>query len=159
MMQQWFYQLKRQEQLSLLLGAGAIVIYLVYVLLLRPTSAAVSDLQQQNEIASQSLAKVKILAGELKSLERGSKPKQTNKENLTRLIDSTVKANGLLMSRFQPSSTGDVQVRFENAVFNNIVAWLDQIENQHGVLIKDLSVTGGSNEGLVNVSVRLRKGG
>ena len=79
------------------------------------------------------------------------------KQNLTRLIDTTVKNNTLTMTRFQPSSSGEVQVRFENAVFDHILSWLHELEIGNGIVIRDLSVTNGSAIGLVNVSVRLRQ--
>ena len=157
-MQQWFNNLTRQEQLMLLLVSLVLVLYLLFVLVLRPQSAAIASMQTQNQLARESLAAVQQLAAEYKVLEKTSAASTGVKQNLTRLIDSSVKNNQLTMNRFQPSSSGDVQVRFENAVYNNVLAWLNQLENEHGLLIKDLSITTGAAPGLVNVSVRLRQG-
>lgn len=155
-MQQWFNNLKRQEQLSLFLLAAVLVIYLLVVLLWRPMNQSVNDLQRKNALSSESLIKVELLAEEYQALMQAG-TSGGSKQNLTRLIDSTVKQNQLSMSRFQPSSSGDVQVRFENAVYDNVISWLHELETDHSVLIKDLSITMGSQSGIVNVSVRLRK--
>ena len=112
----------------------------------------------QNKSAAESLHNVQALAEEYKTLKKSGAGQSGQKQNLTRLIDSTVKKNQLNMSRFQPSSSGDVQVRFENAVFNNIITWINELESEHGAVVKDLSITKGSASGLVNVSVRLRQG-
>ncbi|ARN74846.1 type II secretion system protein GspM [Oceanicoccus sagamiensis] len=157
-MQQWFNNLRRQEQLILLFGSFVVLAYLLFVVILSPMSDSVSSLQQQNTQAAESLVAVKALAKEYKSLQKSGAGKSGAKQNLTRLIDATVKSNQLTMSRFQPSSSGDVQVRFENAVFNDIVAWISLLENDHGVMVKDLSINNGAATGLVNVSVRLRQG-
>jgi general secretion pathway protein M len=157
-MQHWFYSLKRQEQIVLLFGIVVVFSYLLYVVVLRPLSAAVERLEQKNEVASRSLNVVEALSKEYQSLKKKSESEATEgKQNLTRLIDTTVKNNTLTMTRFQPSSSGEVQVRFENAVFDNILSGLHELEVGNGIVIKDLSVTNGSAIGLVNVSVRLRQ--
>jgi len=50
-MQHWFYSLKRQEQIVLLFGIVVVFSYLLYVVVLRPLSAAVERLEQKNEVA------------------------------------------------------------------------------------------------------------
>lgn len=158
-MQQWIKNLSRNEQLMLLVGAVVIVLYILFMVILQPMSDSVAVLENKNQVAEESLQNVNALAAEYKALNAaGFGADDGNKQNLTRLIDSTVKKNQLAMSRFQPSSSGDVQVRFENAAFSNILAWLNELESDNGVLIRDLSVTNGSAVGLVNVSVRLRQG-
>ncbi len=159
-MQQWIKNLSRNEQLMLLVGAVVIVLYILFVVILQPMSGSVAALENKNQVAEESLQNVKALAAEYKALNAAGFGSSGggNEQNLTRLIDSTVKKNQLAMSRFQPSSSGDVQVRFENAAFSNILAWLNELETDNGVLIRDLSVTNGSAVGLVNVSVRVRQG-
>lgn len=157
-MQQWFNNLKRQQQIMLLAGAAAILFYLMFVLVLAPMSASATTWQRKNQAASATLVEVKQLAREYQRLQNTDVSiSHSSDENLTRIIDNSVKANQLTMSRFQPSSTGDVQIRFEDAVFNHVLAWLYQLEGENGILVKDLSVTPGVAAGLVNVSVRLRK--
>ncbi len=158
-MQQWFNNLTRQEQLMLLLGGGAVVVYIIYVMLLQPMSEKAESLELQNTVAAETLASVKNLAAEYNQLKKsGATSAGNQKSNLTRLIDTTVKSNNLVMQRFQPSSSGDIQVRLENAVFNDVVAWLGELELDHLVVIKDLSITPGQGSGIVNVSVRLNPG-
>ena len=141
----------------LLFGSFVVLLYLLYVLIFAPMSAAVSSLEQQNQQAATSLVAVKALVKEYQSLQKSGAGKFGSKQNLTRLIDTTVKASGLTMKRFQPSSSGDVQVRFENAVFNDVIGWIATLENDHGILVKDLSISRGMAAGLVNISVRLRQ--
>jgi general secretion pathway protein M len=158
-MQQWFKRLTRQEQLMLLLCAAVVSFYLLYVVLLNPISMSVESLQQKNHVAEESLQNIRSLAQQYKLLQKfGTGKSSVSRQSLTRLIDSAVKKNELVMKRFQPSSSGDVQVRFENASFSNILAWLNDLESGNGVIIKDLSVSPGGASGIVNVSVRLRQG-
>jgi general secretion pathway protein M len=159
-MQQWFKNLQRQEQLMVLLAATVTVAYLLFVLLWQPMAEAADTLQRQNEAARETLRTVQRLAAEYQQLQSaGAKAADPSKQSITRLIDSSVKTNELTMERFQPSASGDVQVRFENAAFNKILAWLNQLEVDHGVIIKDLSISPGAANGLVNVSVRIHQDG
>lgn len=156
---QWFNNLPRREQLLVLVLGGLLTLYILFFLILGPMKQSVATLQRQNDDAQQSLNNVNALVAEFKALSKvGGGGKAALHQNLNRLIDSSVKQNNLQMNRFQPSSSGDIQVRFENAVFNNILAWLHQLEVDNAVLIKDLSISPGSASGLVNVSVRVRQG-
>lgn len=157
-MQQWFNNLKRQEQLLLLLLAALLTAYLLFALLWRPMAQSAQSLELQNQRSVESLGAVAALAEEYKVLQQTGLARNQSKQNLTRLIDSTVKKHQLVMSRFQPSSSGDVQVRFENARYNSVLGWLNELENDHGVLIKDLSITMGAGSGVINLSVRMRQG-
>lgn len=158
-MKQWFNNLRRQEQLMVLVGGAVVAVYVVFVFILGPMADTRDKLQRQNQAAATTLAEVKALAEQYRRLQGGGSPTPATGGSLTRIVDTTVKHNQLSMSRFQPSSSGDVQVRFENALFNNLVAWLNELEVENGVLIKDLSITPGSGTGLVNVSVRLSLNG
>ncbi len=157
-MKEWFNNLKQREQLIVLTGSVVVAVYLLFVLLWRPMASSIDTLHRQNKAAEDTLAEVKQLVVTLSSLNAGGASQQSGSgESLTRVIDNSIKNNSLTMSRFQPSSSGDVQVRFENSSFNNILAWLHDIEINHGVVVKDLSISPGSGSGIVNVSVRLRK--
>ena len=157
-MSTWFDSLKRQEQLLLVLAAFLVLLYVVFIVVLKPMSNSVDELQLGNEQAKKTLQTVQNLAQEYKVLQKNAGGKTLGKKSLTRIIDTSVKKNQLTMKRFQPSSSGDVQVRFENVVFNHLIAWLYELEHDHAVMIKDLSVSPGSASGLVNVSVRLYQG-
>jgi general secretion pathway protein M len=154
-MSTWFDNLKRQEQLLLVLAAFLVLLYVVFIVILKPMSNSVDELQLGNEQAKQTLQTVQNLAQEYKVLQKNAGGKTQGNKSLTRIIDASVKKNQLTMKRFQPSSSGDVQVRFENVVFNHLIAWLYELEHDNAVMIKDLSVSPGSASGLVNVSVRL----
>ena len=155
----WFNSLTRKEQLLLLLCSVVVTVYIVFFVILRPLYRSASAYEVQNGVAVASLKNVKALALEYKSLAAtGVAEGASSKQNLTLIIDKLVKENELQMKRFQPSSSGDVQLRFENSPFGKILALLNQLENEYSVSIKDLSVSKGSLEGSVDVSIRLSGG-
>lgn len=148
-------QLSLRDQALLALLAAVVVLYLIYQLAWRPLAAANAQLRQQNETAARTLENVAQLAAQYRQLQQSGARGGQSQGSLTALIDQTVAVNQLQMSRFQPGSSGDVQVRLDNAPFDQVLRWLHQLEAQHGVAVKELAVAPGSDSGLVNVSVRL----
>lgn len=149
-------QLSLRDQGMLALLAGALALYVLYQLLLQPLAAANQRLENQNASAQKSLAAVTQMAAELRGLQQvGTQGEADQSENLTQLIDRTVASNNLRMSRFQPGSSGDVQVRLDNMAFDQVLRWLNELESAQGVTIRELVIAPGSAPGLVNVSARL----
>ncbi|HET8712024.1 MAG TPA: type II secretion system protein M [Spongiibacteraceae bacterium] len=149
-------QLSLRDQGMLALLAGALVLYVLYQVLLHPLAVANQRLENQNDAARKSLATVTQMAAEINALRQsGTHNSNAQNENLTQLIDRTVAENNLRMSRFQPGSSGDVQVRLDNMPFDQVLRWLNELESSHGVVVRELVVAPGSASGLVNVSARL----
>ena len=148
-------QLSLRDQALLALLAVVVVFYLLYQLAWRPLAADNTRLQTQNEAAARTLENVAQLAAQYRQLQQSGAQAGQSQGSLTALLDQSVAANQLQMSRFQPGSAGDVQVRLDNAPFDQVLRWLHQLEMQHGVAVKELAVSPGGDSGLVNVSVRV----
>lgn len=149
-------QLSLRDQSMLALLAGALVLYALYQAVLHPLAASNRRLENQNASAQKSLAAVTQMAAELRALQQNNtQSTAAQNENLTQLIDRTVAANNLRMSRFQPGSSGDVQVRLDNMAFDQVLRWLNELESAQSVTIRELVIAPGSAPGLVNVSARL----
>jgi general secretion pathway protein M len=148
-------QLSLRDQAMLALLAAALLLYLLYQMAWRPLAAANAQLQLQNAAATRTLETVAQLAAQYRQLKQGNAQGGPPQGSLTALVDQTVATNKLQMSRFQPGSGGDVQVRLDNAPFDQVLRWLHQLETQHRVAVKELAVSPGADGGLVSVSVRL----
>ena len=71
------------------------------------------------------------------------------------LINRSTSSFGLQVNRLQPNSRGEVQVRLENAAFDDLVAWLHQMEYRESLIVQEVSITPGGGSGRVNATVRL----
>jgi type II secretory pathway component PulM len=151
-----FRELSLRDQTMLLVLAAAIAAYLLLQIVWRPLAVSNDSLARANTALRASVQNMTQLAAEFRQLQQaGTGNAAASGESLAQLLDRTVAVQGLKMSRFQPGSTGDVQVRFDNSAFDNVARWLHQLESEQGVTVRDLSVTPGAAPGLVNVSVRL----
>lgn len=156
-MKQWFAGLTQREQLSLLIMGLAVSLYLLFVIFLAPLSEARDRMALQNRGVVESLQRVDVLVSQIMHLRENGSDSSTRR-NLTSLINSSTSSFQLQVNRLQPNSRGEVQVRLENAAFDDLVAWLYQVEYSEGLLVLEASITQTGTVGRVNATVRLAQG-
>jgi len=145
----------RREQM-LILGCGvAVALYLVWLLVLTPIQNKRDQLLSANIASTQTLGRVQITAAQIQQLRNAGASGST--ENISGLIDTTLRANGLAMSGFQPGSNGEVRVRLDRAGYGPLMQWLYEIEFKQGITVSDLSIATTNEPGQVTVNLRLRK--
>jgi type II secretory pathway component PulM len=151
---EWFAGLNQREQLSIFVLGIALVLYLLYMLAWAPLAQRREELAVQNESVAQSLQRVDAMVSEIMRLREGGVA-STARRNLTSLVNQSTGRHGLQVSRLQPNSRGDIQVRLENAVFDDLLAWLDDVENREGLLVTEIAITRSGNAGRVNATIRI----
>ena len=155
-MKDWFAALEQREQLSLVALGFALALYLLYMVAWAPLAERREQLAAQNEGAAQSLQRVDAMVSEIIRLrDGGGGGVNAARRNLTALVNQSTSRHGLQVSRLQPNSRGDIQVRLENAVFDDLLAWLDEVENREGLLVNEVAITRAGATGRVNATVRL----
>ncbi len=116
-----------------------------------------ADMAARNHGASEVLQRVDAMVSEVLRL-RSSGEGTTQKRNLTSLINRSTSRLDLPVSRLQPNSRGEIQVRLENAVFDDILRWLHEMEYSEGLMVREVSITQSGAVGRVNASVRIAQG-
>jgi len=150
----WFAGLNQREQMSLLVLGFALGLYLVFMLVWSPLAERRAQLEQQNQGVAQSLQRVDAMVSEIMRLREGGAA-STAERNLTALVNESTGRHSLQVSRLQPNTRGDIQVRLENALFDDLLAWLDDVENREGLLVTEVAITPAGSPGRVNVSIRI----
>ena len=153
-MKEWFAGLNQREQMSLLLLGFAVGLYLLYTVAWAPLDEKRTQLALQNQGVAQSLQRVDAMVSEITSLREGGGTDAAAR-NLSALVNQSTGRHGLQVSRLQPNSRGDIQVRLENAAFDDLLAWLDDIENREGLLVTEVAITRSGTAGRVNASIRI----
>ncbi len=156
-MKQWFMGLTQREQLSLLIMGLAVALYLAFVIFIAPLSQARDRMVVQNRGVAESLQRVEVLVSQILHLRETGNGSSTNL-NLTSLVNRSTSSYQLQVNRLQPNSRGELQVRLENAVFDDLIAWLYQVEYKEGLRVLETSITQAGTVGRVNATVRLAQG-
>ncbi|MDO3381489.1 type II secretion system protein GspM [Gilvimarinus algae] len=150
----------RREQTILLVGALAVLLYLLWMAVLAPLKDKREQQIVTNASTAAALERVKVLTAKLKKAEADSRQQASgNSANISQMVDSTLQANGLRMSGFQPGTRGEARVRLDNVSYAAMMQWLYDLEYKHDVSIKDLSMAATTNPGEVTANIRLGKNG
>ena len=157
-MKGWFSQLNQREQLSLLLLSLALLVYLLYILVLSPLESEREQLIAQNSAVIESQGRVDAMVSQLLQLREGG-AKAGAKRNLTSVINQSTSRLQLPVMRLQPNSRGEIQVRIENASFNDVLKWLNEMEYTESLLVREVSVTPAASAGRINITVRIAEAG
>ena len=157
-MKEWLSQLNQREQLSLLLLGLALLLYLLYTLVLSPLESQQEQLAAQNRAVTESQGRVDAMVSQLLQLRQGG-AKAGAKRNLTSVINQSTSRLQLPVMRLQPNSRGEIQVRSENASFNDVLKWLNEMEYTESLLVREVSVTPAASAGRVNITVRIAEAG
>ncbi|TXS96279.1 type II secretion system protein M [Parahaliea maris] len=153
-MSQWFDRFNMREQISLLALALALLLYLAYMLLWRPLDVQREDMLARNAATAVSLQRVDGMVSEILAL-RESEGGATRRRNLTTVVNQTTAAAGLAVSRLQPNSRGEIQVRLEGVEFGALAGWLYEVEYGQSLLVREVSMTQSGSAGRVDATVRL----
>lgn len=138
----------------MLVLALALGVYLLYMLLWLPLDGRREQLARQNEGVAASLQRVDAMVSEIMRLRDGEAAGGAQR-NLTTLVNQSTARHGLQVTRLQPNSRGDIQVRLEGAVFDQLLGWLDQLENGEGLLVTEVAITQAGASGRVNATIRI----
>ena len=152
-------QFDRRQQTTLLVGAVAIALYLLWFAVVSPLQQLVDKQQLRNQSAVESLGSVRQLAAECQVLKKQGDKQRAGSANLSQLVDRSVRKNRLKMSGFQPGSDGSVSLRFEQAPFENLMQWLYELDANHGVTVDELAIRPLQTAGAISATVRLKQGG
>jgi general secretion pathway protein M len=145
----------RREQM-LILGCGLVVVlYLIWLLVFTPIQNKRDQLVAANIASTQTLGRVQIVAAQIQQARNAGA--SSNSENISGLIDTTLRANGLSMSGFQPGANGEARVRLDRAGYGPLMQWLYEIEFKQGITVSDLSIATTNEPGQVTVNLRLQK--
>ncbi|MAD89707.1 MAG: general secretion pathway protein GspM [Pseudoalteromonas sp.] len=140
--------LKEQEQRLLIVAGAVFVIFVLIMGILKPLNKAVADAQQKVQREQNFKVFIEQSVGKLKAA--GSSAR-TSSGNLSQLVNRSRGRYSINISQMQPSDNS-LRVNIENVEFNKLIAWLDELVNQHGVTVANLDISQGDEAGYVRVS-------
>jgi general secretion pathway protein M len=157
-MKEWFARLNQREQMSLLALCIVLALYLFYIFVWSPLASKRDELAVQNTAIAASQVRVDAMVSQLLQI-RESGVQSGAGRNLTSVINESTSRLQLPVIRLQPNSRGEIQVRFENASFDDVLKWLYEMEYTEHMLVREVSLTQSNAAGLVNVTARIAEAG
>lgn len=147
----------RREQTTLLIGAILVALYIVWMAVLSPLNKKRELLIKTTTSTEQSLGRVQVLARQFEQLAQQSNQANVAGDNISGLIDASLREQGMAMSSFIPGTNGEVRVRIDKVASEPLLQWLYDLESRYHIVIRELSITASNDPGQVSVNVRLVK--
>ena len=152
----WFRARTPSEQVSLVALSVVGVLYCAIVLIINPIAEARDAAVLGNTRVIESKQRVEMMAAELERLRAGGGTTQA--PNLMTLVNRVSQQLALAVTRLQPSANGDLQVRFESVVFEDVLAFVYQLESVGGAIVREVTVSQ-AQQGTVSATIRFGQGG
>lgn len=156
-LKQKFLDLSPKDQLMLAVGALAVLVYILLFVILLPMQSEMRKMEKRNMQALDEQGEVRELAGKLLAKQNAGESTGGD-QSLNGILNSSLRAHGLLMENFQPSGNS-ARVRLRSGEFNKVLGWINEMEVRQGMTIKNLTMTADESPGSVMVSLTIQQGG
>lgn len=154
-MKDWFDNLEQREKRTLIGGGVALAILMVYFLVWDPFINGMVRLEKNIDSQRQSLSWMRDSAQEAKQLKtqnRSLPAGADSGQSILAVIDRTAKAAKLggSVKRIRPDGKTKAQVWLEDAPFNDLIPWLEQLQKRQGIYLETSVIEKQAKSGLVS---------
>lgn len=151
-----FAALTEREQILVIISALVVVIALFYFAIWKPLNTGISRQQKVLENQQALLDWVSTRSQRAQLLRSSGSSANAFGGSLPQAVNATTSRHKISISRMQPQGD-DLRVLIEEAEFNNVLAWLQEIEAK-GVIIKQLDFAEANKSGHIQIrSLQLGK--
>lgn len=154
---QWYRNLEKREQYMLMIGAIAIVFYVLYGVMYQGLVSARDESQKQNVEQQQTLEWMKGTVQTIGLLRRSGGTADVANKSLSSLAEESAKIAQVRIARFQPNDDTEAQVWLEKEDFSNVLVFLTQLEIDYGLLLEDVAISSANTPGIVNLRLKFAR--
>ena len=157
----WFMAREPRERWLIIIGLVAVVIGGWYNLVQQPMNAEIAKLEVRNQADKETLQWMRGAAVQIRA--QGGSPRANSAGgSLLTLADSSLRRIGLgsALQRIQPEDENNVKIWLDNASFNVLISWCNQVESQ-GLRVSVAGITpadSSEKNGLVKARITLTRG-
>lgn len=150
-----FNSLEKREKTALLALAAFFAILILYFAMWSPIYVYHQDSLQKRDTQFSLIQYMRAGEKRARSSSSSQKAKPTGQSLITEISNSAQKL-GIKPNRMQPEGENSVSIWFDNVVFNDLINWIEQLNEREGVDIQQISIDRQDNPGTVNARLVLR---
>jgi type II secretory pathway component PulM len=154
-MKTWFFGLQPRERWIVAIGATAAMAIVFWGLIVRPLRAENVSLRAAVDTKQRLLIDVARI--ESSQPQNVAANRQGGDQTLVVIVDNTARSHGLDLPRTRANGPSGVDVTFQGASFDTLVAWLLVLHGTYGIDVETASFSSGREQGLVNGQISLRR--
>lgn len=152
----WWDQASSRDQLSIIACGLVLTVYLLYIAILNPVQNMAEEQMKKTAAQKVALERVRKLAAQVKEMKRGNSNKKSR--SAEKIVESSISTHGLRVSGFDASGKSGIRVRFDQVTFDKLLAWINELEVNEGLSMKDISIASGKAQGVVSANLLIQGG-
>jgi len=139
------------------LGAAALAIVLVWLLVVLPLDREVKRLRTATPDAQSQLAQMRIQAATIQPL-RGRTRTTPAPGSVVNVVDQSATSLGIRkqITKLEADGPRGVQIAADAVAFNSLVAWINDLRDAYGLQVESAEFTAHTVPGTVNARLRLK---
>ena len=144
---QFFHSKTESEQRLLKLVLVFLVLFIgynLYSLMSTNLSTMEQKLEKQQQLNQWAYQQIDVI-------KNSSTQVKTESGSMTQLINSSARRFNASISRLQQSSDEVIKVGVEEMSFNDLMLWLQLLQNQHGIFANNLDIAQADTQGMVKI--------
>lgn len=152
--------LPRRDQIALQILAVAIALFMIYFLIWRPAANFHDKALAERQSAADLLAWMEQNKADIQNLAANSEnagvaSQITDVRSLMATVTQSANKAGLSLQRFEPSGEDGMRIWIEDASFNQVSRWLEDLSQQYGIVIDQAAIDRQDKPGIVSVRLSL----
>lgn len=151
--QNWYSHLSPRDQTITKALAALMALVLVYTWIWVPSAEGKIKAQKRYQSEMNFHETMKENAHLFKS---GAAKTGTTGGSILSIVNSTAKAKGVQLSRFEPDGDGGLRIWLDKASFDKAIDWLELLELERGIKVEQISMDK-VNQGIANVRATLQR--
>ncbi len=158
--ERWQQLAPREKQLLIFMSV-VILITLFYFSLWKPLKTGIEEGELRLKAQTRALAEIRKQADEVRQLRAsgaGNRNSVKDSTSLLGLIERSAKQKNIKsgLQKVQPEGQREVRVWMENVSFDQLISWLELLNNRYGIQINDISLERGNSPGIVSGRILLQ---
>jgi general secretion pathway protein M len=145
---QYWRSLKEQEQQLIMVAGGIFVIFVLVMGIFRPLNNAI-DKAKKSYVTQQEL--LVWVDESIVKLKAAGNTQAISNQNISQVVNSTRSRYRITISKMQPNDNS-LRLTLDSVEFNQLIEWLDELVNQHGLRVENLDLSKDDKSGFVRVS-------
>jgi len=157
---QWLNTLEQREKYIVIGGAVSLVIMLFYLIIWEPITSQYEQQKLHLDSQRQLYSWMKNAGAEIRSLKSagGNNIARFRNQSIASLADRSAITSGIkpYIEKIDQSKKG-VKVNVKAANFDQIIAWLTNLENKYGIIASKVKVEKTKTNGAVDAQITLER--
>lgn len=151
-----YAELETREQRALMALSSFLLISGIYLLIWAPVTSYQAASQIEYERHLDLLTYLRSTETEARAVAGGGSVARQSGQSMLSAVSGAARITGINPSRLQPEGGDSVSVWFDSVSFTSLMRWLEKLQSERGIAVRQISIDGRDQPGMVSARLVLR---